>query len=256
MWGWGAGVMTEVAEETRQHQIGLENERPLHADLKQWYARPGDLLESPVAGYQVDIVRGKRLIEIQTRNFAGIKRKLAALLEDHSVRLVHPIPREKQIIRLGDGGELLGKRRSPKHGGWPDVFDELVYLPASLWTKGFSLELLLVDIEELRRHHPHRGWRRRGWLVEERRLLSVVDRLLLKSPSDLARLLPKTLAEPFTVAELAAAMGRTSRLAGRMAYSLRQMGCITVAGKRGNAYLYSREEIAKPPARRRGKKNG
>ncbi len=138
-------MSVEVTEASR-HQIGLQNERPLHAALKRWYARPGDRFEVPVEGYQVDIVRGKRLIEIQTRSFAAIRRKLVALLESHSVRLVYPIPRDKWIVRLADDGvSRLGKRRSPKHGGWVDVFHELVSFPGLMAEKGFSLELLLVD---------------------------------------------------------------------------------------------------------------
>lgn len=41
-----------------QSGIGTLNEKPLHAALKGWYARPGDRFEVPVDGYLVDIVRG------------------------------------------------------------------------------------------------------------------------------------------------------------------------------------------------------
>ena len=46
--------------------IGLLNEKPLHASLKQWYARPGDRFEVAVGGFVIDIVRDDLLIEIQT----------------------------------------------------------------------------------------------------------------------------------------------------------------------------------------------
>src|SRR5262245_41716920 len=65
--------------------IGVLNESPLHAALKQWYARPGDLLETAVDGFVVDIVRGDVLIEIQTGHFAAIRSKLASLLQSHPV---------------------------------------------------------------------------------------------------------------------------------------------------------------------------
>ncbi len=246
-------MSAEVAGPSR-HQIGLQNEKPLHAALKLWYARPGDRLEVPVDGYQVDIVRGGRLIEIQTKSFAAIKRKLVALLEGHTVRLVYPIPRDKWIVRLAGGGGLTGRRLSPKHGGWLDVFHELVSFPGLMAAGGFSLELLLVEEEELRRHDPRPGWRRKGWLVEERRLIAVVDRLLLKTPADLARLLPPSLPEPFTVNDLAAAIGKRRGLAGRMAYCLREMGCLSVAGKQGKAFLYVRTAAAKSPRRPRARK--
>jgi hypothetical protein len=53
--------------------IGLLNEKPLHASLKQWYSRPGDRFEVPIDRFVIDIVRGDLLIEIQTRNLAAIK---------------------------------------------------------------------------------------------------------------------------------------------------------------------------------------
>ena len=46
--------------------IGTLNEKPLHAALKDWCARPGDQFEVFVDGFVVDIVRGNLLIEIQT----------------------------------------------------------------------------------------------------------------------------------------------------------------------------------------------
>ncbi len=250
--------MSVAAAMVSRHQIGLQNERPLHAALKQWYARPGDRIEVPVDGYQVDIVRGRQLIEIQTRGFARIRRKLLALLAGHSVRLVYPIPRYKWIVRLADDGiSRLSRRRSPNHGGWLDVFHELVSFPALLSADGFSLELLLVDEEELRRHDPRRSWRRKEWFVEERSLITVTDRLLLKTPADLTCLLPPSLVEPFTVTDLAAAIGKRRSLAGRMAYCLREMGCISFAGRQGNAFLYVRTDAVKPSRRsRRGKRDG
>ena len=78
--------------------IGILNEKPLHAALKEWYARPGDQFEVSIDGYVVDIVRDALLIEIQTGNFSSIKRKVHALAALHPLRLVFPIAREKWIV--------------------------------------------------------------------------------------------------------------------------------------------------------------
>ena len=48
------------------HRIGELNEQPLHAALKEWYVQPGDQVEVQLDGYYIDLVRGERLIEIQT----------------------------------------------------------------------------------------------------------------------------------------------------------------------------------------------
>ena len=53
--------------------IGLLNEKPLHASLKEWCAQPGDQFEVAVDGFVIDIVRDDLLLEIQTGNLASIK---------------------------------------------------------------------------------------------------------------------------------------------------------------------------------------
>jgi hypothetical protein len=222
-------------------KISTLNEKPLHEALKQWYARPGDMFEVPVDGYIVDVVRGDRLIEIQTKNFSAIKPKLKKLLVNHPVRLVYPIPREKWIVKLADDGiSPVSRRRSPKRGTYDQVFYELVRIPELLKDPNFSLELLLIDEEEVRRHDGVRGWRRRGWVIDERRLLRVVDNRILYSPADMHAFIPATLAEPFSVSDLSKATNTTRRLAQKMVYSLRTMGCVDPAGKRVNAILYVR----------------
>ncbi len=52
--------------------------------------------------------------------------------------------------------------------------------------------------------------------------------------------MPPVLAEPFTTADLAAALSRPRRLAQQMAYCLREMGIIAPVGKHRNAILYVR----------------
>jgi len=222
-------------------RIGQLNEKPLHAALKTWYARPDDQFEVPVEGFVIDIVQNDLLVEIQTRNFAALKRKLVALTARHSVRLVYPIAREKWIVKLaGDGHSQLSRRKSPRRGTLEDVFAELVSFPTLLAHPNFSLEVLLIQEEEVRRYDGTRGWRRRGWITHERRLLQVVGQRLFETPADLGVLVPPTLAEPFTTADLAAAIARPRRLAQRMAYCLREMDAITSVGKRGSAILYTR----------------
>lgn len=219
--------------------MGTLGEKPLHAALKRWCAQPGDHIEAVVDGYVVDVVRGDLLVEVQTRGFASIKRKLAALLDaGHCVRLVHPIAVQKWIVKVDDDGVELSRRRSPKRGSPVDLFAELVSFPQLVSHPGLEIELVLIHEEEVRRHDPHRAWRRGGWVVQERRLLGVVDGLRLTGPADLAALVPDGLANTFTTGELAAAVGRPRRLGQQMAYCLRHAGVVTGAGKRGRSVVY------------------
>jgi len=238
-------VVTVVPAESENpsHAISTLNEKDLHAAIKRWYAEPGDRFEVPLEGSLIDIVRGDLLIEIQTRNFSAIKRKLAKLAAGHRVRLVHPIPFEKWIVRLSpDKESVLGRRKSPKRGTIEDVFSELVHVPHLMPLPNFSLEVLLIQEEEVRcQDGSHRAWRRKGWVTQERRLIDVVARRAFENPADLLDLIPDTMPDPFTTADMAEAMDRPRRLAQQAAYALRAMEAIEATGKRGNAVLYSRK---------------
>ena len=224
------------------HRIGTLQERSLHAALKDWYAQPGDQFEVRVDRAIIDIVRGDLLIEIQTRNFSAIKRKLTRLLADHPVRLVYPIAIEKWIVRVAGDGSLISRRRSPKHRHIEHLFSELVTFPRLITNPHFSLEVLFIREEEVWSTAPtqqRRSWRRKGWSRYDRRLMEVVDRRLLRTPADFRALLPATLAQPFTNKDLALALKHPRYIAQQITYCLREMGAIRLVGKRGRMLLYS-----------------
>lgn len=221
--------------------INTYNEKSLHAALKQWYAQPGDLMEIRVDGYIIDLVRGDLLVEFQTGSFNALKRKLAVLTETHPVRLVFPIPIEKWIIlRQEDGLPGERRRKSPKRGRVEDVFAQLVYIPGLILRDNFSLEIILTREEEVRRAVEKKHRRHKGWVLEERRLLAVVEHHVFNQASELARLLPDRLGDTFTVREVANAARQPVWLAQKMMYCLRAMGVVRAEGKRGRANLYVR----------------
>jgi hypothetical protein len=220
--------------------VGTLGEKPLHASLKRLYTGAGDRVEVTVEGFVVDIVHGKELIEIQTGSFSHLRRKLTALLPRYRVRVVHPVAVRRQIVRMDADGTVLSCRMSPKKGAITDVFAELVSLADLVAHPGFTLEVVLVADEELRRHEPAKAWRRRGWVVVEHRLVEVVDKVVIDSPVAFATLLPDSVPETFTSVDLATALRRPRRLAQQMTYCLRRLGLIEVVAKRGNTLVYSR----------------
>jgi len=224
---------------SRRHAIATLREGPLHAALKSWYRLPGDELEVPLDGLQIDMVRGDLLIEIQTSSIATMRPKLERLLPRRTVRLVHPVPAVTWIVRV-EGGERreLGRRRSPREGRLEDAFDELVGLRGLLAHPNLSVELLLTHEEEVRELQPGRAWRRKGWVVVERRLVDVVKRLLIRDALDLRGLLPPGLPRSFTTGHLAEKLGIRRSLAQKMAYCLRESGAIETVGIQGNALRY------------------
>ncbi len=244
--------MRSVLEVAASHEgeipaIGTLNEGALHAQLKDWYRRPGDRIEELVDGFVVDLVRGDLLVEIQTGGFAPLRRKLELLTGRHRVRLVAPVPLVRRIIRLSDEGELLSARRSPRRGRMEDIFNRLVSIPSLLCRPHFELELLLTHQDELRVYRDRKAFRRHGWVVAGRQLVSVEQCVGIACPDDAARLLPPGLPELFDTAQLAEAAAIERRLAQQMTYCLRAMGVLHPTGKRGNAIVHRRAEQPHSP---------
>lgn len=222
--------------------IGTLAEKSLHASLKNWYGRSGDQFEVSREGFVIDIVRDNLFIEIQTRHFSALKRKLIHLLKTHPVHLIHPIAQEKWIVRQTAVGEPVVRRKSPKRGQIFDVFNELVHMPHLLRDPNLTLMVLLTQQEEIWRDDGAGSWRRQHWSLHDKCLIQVVELYTFHSMNDFVKLLPKTLPMQFTNQDLAVALNGRSALAGKITYTLRQTDLLSLVGKRRNAHLYQLKE--------------
>jgi hypothetical protein len=218
-------------------------ETTLHRQLKERYAREGALVEQRLGRYRIDVVHADRLIEIQLASLSSIRDKVAALLKKHRVLIVKPIIVSKYLVkRRRAGGRVVSRRRSPKQRSLLDVFEELVHFTRVFPHRRLTLEVLLVEIEEWRYPgHGRRRWRRdNDHVVEDQRLLSVLGEHQFHYATDLCRMLPTTLPQPFHTGQLAEALGAERWIAQRMAYCLRETGAIQSVGKFRGAWLYQR----------------
>ncbi len=213
-------------------------EHSLHSEIKDWYKVSGDELEVKVEDFIVDILRGKLLIEIQTGNFSAVKKKLIKLLFNNQVRLVYPIAKLKWIVHVSRSGEFVRRRKSPKKGKLIDLFYELVHTASLIGDRNFSLEVLLIEEEDVRCNDGRGSWRRRGVRVKDRKLLNVYDRFAFRNSRDFLEFLPKELDEYFTNKVLALKLGISGKLAQKITYCLRKMGSISIADKKRNELLF------------------
>jgi len=218
--------------------IGVLNEKPLHAALKEWYRIDGDQVEVPLDGFVIDLVRDGSLIEIQTRGFAAMRRKLDHLLDTYTIRIVYPVAAEKWIVKLDEDGGQISRKRSPKRGIPADVCAELVSFPTLLSHPNLSVEVALTQEEEIRRPDAKKGWRRGGFVIEERRLIDVEEIVVVDSPEALLDIVPQDLPDPFTTADVAAGLSRSRHLAQEVAYCLRESGAVEMVGRDKRGILY------------------
>lgn len=219
-------------------------ESSLHSAIKQWYSLEGDKLEARVDDFKVDILRRDLLIEIQTANFSAIKPKLQRLLNNHKVRIVYPIPKQKWIIHRSTAtGKTFGRRRSPREGRLSDLFSELIRIPSLFASGNLSVEVLMIEMEEIWCNDRRGSWRRRGASIEDRKLIRVLERRIFENQTDFLRLLPDGLADPFSNRNLAESLGIPINQSRRMTYALRKMGAIVHVGETRRQMLFARTPL-------------
>jgi len=222
-------------------------ETSLHRQLKAHYAGDNGQIEVIYDDYRIDAIRNGRMIEIQHGSLAAIRDKIAALLENHRVTVVKPIVALKHLVKLDQrGGKVVDRRKSPKRGQLLDVFDELVYFTRVFPHRQLLLEVVLVEVEELR--YPGHGRRRRhranDFQVEDQRLVKIIDTCRFRTLADLRKMLPRGLPTAFHTGHLAEGLEVRRHIAQKIAYCLRETGAIHTVGKQGNAVLYSRRRRA------------
>ncbi len=230
-----------MAIEVEEEGINIRNEYSLHALIKELVALPGDRFEAKVKTYIVDILRGDMVIEIQTRNFTSIRKKLRALAKDYRVRLIFPIAVEKLVIYCDkETHKPLRKRKSPKRGKPIDLFRELMRMPDLPSHHNFQLVLMMIKAEEHRIIGEKKGWRGRGYKVLDRKIVGVLDTLTFNNPRDFHAFLPDELPERFTNNMLAEALDERVQKVRVMTYCLKKMGAIREVGKKGNALIFEK----------------
>jgi hypothetical protein len=125
-----------------------------------------------------------------------------------------------------------------KKGGLFDLFHELVRTPNLIKEENFSLEVLMIEEEEVRCNDGKGSWRRRGVSIKDRRLMNVGSRTLFKNEEDSLRFLPSDLIKPLTNKKLAKLSKISINLARKITYRLRKMGTITIVGKKGKELIF------------------
>jgi len=214
------------------------SENSLHAGLKTLLRLPDDKLETPVERFIIDIVRDQTLFEIQTKNFYALRQKLDCLLPNYKVCVIHPIAVQKWIRRIGADSSSSKRRKSPKHGRIYNIFYQLIYIPDYLLHPNFSVEVCLVEQEDVWKNDGKGSWRRKGWSLCDQHLLRITGRITFSGAADYLGLLPGNLPEPFGNSHLANALGIPVVLARKMTYTLYRAGMLKQTGKQGRANMY------------------
>lgn len=219
--------------------IGTLGEKTLHAILKYYFEPNSDYHETRYCGFVADIAYEGQVIEIQTRSFDKLRRKLDKFLEQGSVRVVYPIAYEKYLEWIDEEtGAISKKRKSPKKGTPYEAFFELYKIKSYLVHPNLKLSIVLLNIEEQRLLN---GWsqdKKRGSHRYERIPTKLVDQIDINSTRDFRKLIPEGIEEPFSTKTYKEATKLSIEQARTALHVLHYVGAIEKVGKKGNLILY------------------
>lgn len=228
-----------IGRERERHGIGTLSEKTVHAVLKHYYAPDVKMHEIPIGNFVADIFTGEEIIEIQTRAFHTLRRKLEAFLKEYPVTIVYPIPREKWLSWIDEeSGEVSAKRKSPKHGNPYQAFPELYKIRPFLQNENLKFRFALLDMEEYRLLN---GWSRdkkKGSERYDRIPTRFAEEVCIGRREDYMQFIPFHLPEIFTAKEFAQNAKIPAKLAGIVLLIMTDLGIVERTGKRRNSYLY------------------
>ena len=221
--------------------IGTLSEKTVHSVLKSYLSPNNINHEIKVGGFVADICTGNEIIEIQTRNFDKLRRKLHTFLSFAPVTIVYPIPNIKWIRWVNpQTGEISPPRKSPRKGTCYSIFPELYKIKDFLINPNLNLKIVLINLEEYRFLD---GWsldKKKGSTRCDRIPTELVDEILVSSIEDYQLLIPDTLGEEFNSKDFKKASTLPLKQAQTALNVLNFVGAVERVGKKGNSYVYVR----------------
>lgn len=219
--------------------IGTLSEKTVHAVLKNYYAPDTDMHEIPIENFVADIYTGAEIIEIQTRSFHVMRKKLETFLPLYPVTVVYPIPRIKWLRWIDEStGEASPPRKSPKKGNVYQAFKELYSIRPFLKNPNLKFRFALIDMEEYRLLN---GWshdKKKGSERYDRIPQVFAEEVCIDRREDYMQFIPYEIKEPFTTKEFAASAKIQVKLAQMALLILNDLEIVERIGKQGRSYLY------------------
>lgn len=219
--------------------IGTLSEKTLHAVLKYYFEPMKQYHEIKIGNFFADISNNGGIIEIQSRSFDAMRKKLEIFLPLGEVLVVYPVPQTKWLCWIDtQTGEVTSKRKSPKKGLTYDILPELYRIKNLLLHENLRFCIVLLDVLEYRNLD---GWSRdkkKGSSRHERIPTEILDEVYINCPSDYRKLVPENMPTEFTSKDFKKAARLSPRGCGYGLNVLTNIGAIERIGKKGNAFIY------------------
>lgn len=229
-----------ILSKQKKDGIGTLSEKSLHAIIKN-YLEPDEFKqEIKIGSYYADIFN-EEIIEIQTKQFNKLRKKLDCFLKEYKVTVVYPIAYKKWLYWVDkDTAEISKGRKSPKTGVCYQAFIELYKIKSFLKNPNLKIKIILLDIEEYRYLN---GWskdKKNGSHCKDRIPTRIEKEIDIYNLEDYKKLIPKDLEENFTSKEFSKQAKIPVRLGQVVLNILYETEAVKRVGKKGNSYIYER----------------
>lgn len=224
--------------------VGTQNEKLIHAALKNYYAPYSDEQEIRIGDFFADAVNEDGIFEIQTKALYRLIPKLQTFSDFSRVNVVHPIIAETRTLFINaESGEIVSQSAPRKTRSLLKVFEELYSLREFI--PNTNLTVILARLKTEKRVYfkgdkvpdlRNKSARKRCEI--ENYPLELIEEIRLDDPRDYGIFLPENLPESFTKSELSKA-ARECKSSLRTEV-LRAAGVIRKVGKKGNSFIYQR----------------
>lgn len=223
--------------------VGTQNEKLIHAVLKNYYAPYSDDQEIRIGKFFADAVNENGIFEIQTRKLHALREKLTAFTQAAHVTIVHPVEvRTRSVYINRDTGEVISETPFRSVNQRQKLYQELYSIRDFL-----SDSRITVIIARLRTEKriaasgdkipDMRSKSSRKKLDISKIPLELVEETVIPLPEGLGVFMPEGLPEQFTKKEFCR-IAREPDSSLRLEV-LRAAGLITQTGNKGRCYLYS-----------------
>lgn len=222
--------------------VGTQNEKLIHATLKNYYAPFSDEQEVKIGNFYADAVNEEGIFEIQTRALKRLSEKLKQFTAGSHVTIVYPIEANVRTTYINtDTGEIVKEIPYRSYDPRLKIFSELYSIREFILNENVSVILTRLKLDKRvyfsgQMPDMRSRWARKKVYIEKIPL-ALLEEIRLDHPRDYARWLPNGLPEKFTKKEFcAAAKDRPGSLRLEL---LRAAGVLEQVGKSGRSYVYS-----------------
>ena len=223
--------------------VGTQNEKLIHAALKNYYVPFSDSQEIRIGKYYADAISDEGIFEIQTRKLYALREKLKDFTQAARVNIVHPVEVSTRTVYIdGVTGEVIEETKFRAVNQRLRLYEELYSMRDFLANDRITIILAKLKTEkrvicpggkkpELR----SRSAKKKCTIL--RVPLELAEEVRIQLPDGLKPWIPEGLPEQFNKKDFcAAAKEPYSSLRLEV---LRSAGLIEKVGNQGRYYVYS-----------------